>query len=150
MGDSDRGRGILTPTDREYLRGEVEYEHKQSKHKRERELRQRIHNAMLDLPLLAEEIEGRDIRKVDCSTVEWRQAHEALQRLAAAAGDPSASVAIEDRDRSGPMLAASHDRVDDLEDDVDELREHVERLLAIVEQLADGEPIPEHTRRGFE
>lgn len=46
--DADRPRGILTPTDRSFLRGEIEYEYKQQYSNRWADIRERITNGLLD------------------------------------------------------------------------------------------------------
>ncbi|MCL9812597.1 hypothetical protein [Natranaeroarchaeum aerophilus] len=50
--DLDRPRGILSKTDREYLVGNREYEHKQSELNRKQEIRKRIKNGLQDFELL--------------------------------------------------------------------------------------------------
>jgi hypothetical protein len=48
----DRPRGILSKTDREYLVGKREYEHKQSELNRKQEIRKRVKNGLKDFELL--------------------------------------------------------------------------------------------------
>lgn len=47
-----RPRGMLAPVDRLYLRGEKEYEHRQSAYKRRRDIRDRVYHGILDFALL--------------------------------------------------------------------------------------------------
>ncbi|GAA0234807.1 hypothetical protein ACFFQF_24575 [Haladaptatus pallidirubidus] len=57
---ADRDRGILTPSDREYLIGrKSDYTEHSKKQKRNR-IRRRLRNAILDFTILFEHLEGRD------------------------------------------------------------------------------------------
>ena len=57
---ADRGRGILTPSDREYLLGrKTDYTDHSKKQKRNR-IRRRVRNAILDFTILFEHLEDRD------------------------------------------------------------------------------------------
>ena len=57
---ADRGRGILTPSDREFLLGrKTDYTEHSKKQKRNR-IRRRIRNAILDFTILFEHLEDRD------------------------------------------------------------------------------------------
>lgn len=47
-GLDDRGRGILAPVDRAFLRGEKTYEHRQSAYDRREKIRQRIADGIID------------------------------------------------------------------------------------------------------
>jgi Fe-S oxidoreductase len=49
-----QSRGILTDTDREYLRGKKEYDSRQGEHQRRNEIRDRVRRALLDFSLLAD------------------------------------------------------------------------------------------------
>lgn len=53
MSDADR-RGILTSKDKEWLRDEIEYEHRQTEADRRREIRERVAAALQDFELLNE------------------------------------------------------------------------------------------------
>lgn len=57
---ADRGRGILTPSDREFLLGGKTDYQQQSVEQKRRRIRGRIENALLDFSLLFEDIETRD------------------------------------------------------------------------------------------
>jgi hypothetical protein len=57
---TERGRGILTPSDREYLLGrKTDYTDHSKKQKRNR-IRRRLRNAVLDFTILFEHLEERD------------------------------------------------------------------------------------------
>jgi hypothetical protein len=57
---ADRGRGILTPSDREFLLGrKTDYTEHSKKQKRNR-IRRRLRNALLDFTILFEHLEERD------------------------------------------------------------------------------------------
>ena len=60
-----RPRGIFTPKDREYLRGETEYEHYQSEINARRRIRERIYHAILDSRYLLRGVGENDIREDD-------------------------------------------------------------------------------------
>ncbi|MFA9517723.1 hypothetical protein ACERIT_10985 [Halopenitus sp. H-Gu1] len=58
--DSDRPRGILTPSDREFLLGrKTDYTDHSKKQKRNR-IRRRVRNAVIDFSILFEYLESRD------------------------------------------------------------------------------------------
>ena len=58
--DSDRPRGVLTPSDRDFLLGrKTDYTEHSKKQKRNR-IRRRVSNAMLDFSILFEYLEERD------------------------------------------------------------------------------------------
>jgi|GEM_PF-238858 len=72
---TDRGRGILTPSDREFLLGrKTDYTEHSKKQKRNR-IRRRIRNAILDFPILFEHLEGRDRETVFNPDDEYREAY---------------------------------------------------------------------------
>ena len=57
--DDGRDRGILSPADRNYLRNPDEYS-RQASHEREKKIKERIRNALLDISLLASpEVDGQ-------------------------------------------------------------------------------------------
>lgn len=57
---AERGRGVLTPSDREYLLGrKTDYTEHSKKQKRNR-IRRRLRNAILDFSILFEHLEDRD------------------------------------------------------------------------------------------
>lgn len=63
MPNPDRPRGILTPTDRRYLLGEDDRDGQDERNTRYR-IRERTQNSLLDLQLIADEMEPRDMERV--------------------------------------------------------------------------------------
>ncbi|XVH33641.1 hypothetical protein ACNS7O_17135 (plasmid) [Haloferacaceae archaeon DSL9] len=62
--DADRPRGILTPSDRDFLLGrKTDYTDHSKKQKRNR-IRRRVRNALLDFTILFEHLEDRDRKTV--------------------------------------------------------------------------------------
>lgn len=59
-GDTERGRGILSPADRDFLRSEPEDYSRQARHAREQAIRERVRNALLDVPILVDHL-GDDL-----------------------------------------------------------------------------------------
>jgi hypothetical protein len=57
---SDRPRGILSPADRAFLRGEACLESEQSVYDARYRIRQRVRNAILDCSILFEHLEAKD------------------------------------------------------------------------------------------
>lgn len=62
--DDSRPRGILTPRDRELLRGEIEYEHRQQYSNRYKDIRGRIANSLLDFSLIRYALRDRDRKRI--------------------------------------------------------------------------------------
>lgn len=62
--DPDRPRGILSTADREYLLGDAEMSHEQSKRNAEARIRERVTNAVLDYALLVHGLEKKDRRQI--------------------------------------------------------------------------------------
>jgi len=62
--DLERGRGILSKADREYLLGEAEMEHEQSKRNAEARIRNRVTNSILDFNLLVHELKKKDRQQI--------------------------------------------------------------------------------------
>jgi hypothetical protein len=60
MSDDDRGRGVLSPADRAYLRGESTLGSVQSERNTRARIRDRIHDALFDFELLVERLDERD------------------------------------------------------------------------------------------
>lgn len=60
----ERDRGVLTPDDRRYLRGEKEYANVQSERDVRYRIRKRIHNAILDFSILFHHLQERDRQQV--------------------------------------------------------------------------------------
>jgi len=65
-----RDRGILTPTDRDFLRGEKEYENPETASHRRSDIRQRVLDSIADFKLLVEELEERDRERIFDATDE--------------------------------------------------------------------------------
>ncbi|WP_121822888.1 hypothetical protein [Halostella salina] len=62
--DDSRDRGVLTPADRAFLRGEATLRSEQSAYDARYRIRRRLRNAVLDLALLFERMESRDRERV--------------------------------------------------------------------------------------
>ena len=60
----DRKRGILTPSDRKYLRGCVEYADENAAYNTRKRIRQRVFDSLLDFSLLFEQMEESDVQHV--------------------------------------------------------------------------------------
>lgn len=60
----DRPRGILTPSDRDLLRGEIEYENRRQYSNRYKDIRQRIANGLLDFNILRYTLRDRDRKRI--------------------------------------------------------------------------------------
>ncbi|WP_254769272.1 hypothetical protein [Salinilacihabitans rarus] len=60
----DRDRGVLSPADREFLLGERELGHEQSRRNAEARVRRRVENAILDFDLLLHTLPEKDRRQV--------------------------------------------------------------------------------------
>ncbi|MFC6614062.1 hypothetical protein ACFQAS_03660 [Halopenitus salinus] len=73
--DSDRARGILTPSDRDFLLGrKTDYTEHSKKQKRNR-IRRRVRNAMIDFSILFECLESRDRETIFDPDDEDREAY---------------------------------------------------------------------------
>ncbi len=73
--DDDRPRGILTPSDREFLLGQkTDYTEHSKKQKRNR-IRRRLRNAILDFSIIFEHLEERDREMVFDPDDEAREAY---------------------------------------------------------------------------
>lgn len=61
MPDSgERGRGVLSPADREFLRGDRELSSVQAERNARARIRERVYDALLDFEVLVEHLEARD------------------------------------------------------------------------------------------
>lgn len=60
----ERGRGILTPDDREFLKGEKKYQNEQSERDARYRIRSRIKDAILDFSILLHHLDSRDREQV--------------------------------------------------------------------------------------
>lgn len=59
-----RERGMLAPIDRQYLRGEKEYSHRQSAYARREETRERVYNGLLDFELLFHHMDDKELERI--------------------------------------------------------------------------------------
>ena len=64
MTDENRKRGMLSHTDRQFLIGEKEYDHRQSSFDRRRTIRERVVNGILDFKVLLHELSENDREKI--------------------------------------------------------------------------------------
>lgn len=62
--DRDRGRGILTKADREYLQSDPETYSRQAQHAREAAIRERLKNAIKDWPIILDHHDKFDVSSV--------------------------------------------------------------------------------------
>lgn len=62
--EPDRPRGMLSPADREFLLGETEMDHDQSRRNAEARIRERVTNALLDFNLLIHNLREKDRRQI--------------------------------------------------------------------------------------
>lgn len=62
--DADRERGVLTPADRRYLRGETVYDSVQSARDTRYRIRERLRNAILDFNLVTAYMGSDDLERV--------------------------------------------------------------------------------------
>lgn len=62
--NEDRDRGFLAPIDRAFLRGEKDYEHRQSTYDRRQTIRDRTRNALLDFAVLYEHLSDDQREKI--------------------------------------------------------------------------------------
>ncbi|MDL0126300.1 hypothetical protein PNQ92_12910 [Halobacterium salinarum] len=62
--DDDRDRGILTPDDRKFLKGEKEYQSEQSERDARYRIRSRIKDAILDFSILLHHLDRHDREQV--------------------------------------------------------------------------------------
>jgi hypothetical protein len=60
----DRDRGFLTKKDRQFLRGELEYEREESAIHKRADIRERTRNALLDFTLLFQELDPKDREQI--------------------------------------------------------------------------------------
>jgi hypothetical protein len=136
MSDSgERGRGVLSPADRAYLRGETDLASVQSERNTRARIRERLSDALLDFEVLVEQMEERDRDMVFGERLA-EEGTEGFDALASAVAFLSDGVGRTDLDfetvlREGINLAeASEDRAATVELDVtfhalaaDQLRE---------------------------
>lgn len=83
IGDEGRPRGILGTPDRQFIRGEKEYEHRQTRYDRRQTIKERVQNSVLDLLLLADEADDDILRE---AMSEYEQNEDLEKGLAGAIG----------------------------------------------------------------
>jgi len=79
--ETDRDRGVLTTADREYLLGERELSHDQSKRNAEARIRRRIENGILDFDLLTHYLDEADRRQVFAGAADDQALIDALTAM---------------------------------------------------------------------
>ena len=84
MTGDNRDRGILSPADRAYLRGETELASEQSERNTRARIRNRIHDGILDCELLVEHLPERDRELVFAERFEGMDGTEAFDALVSA------------------------------------------------------------------
>jgi len=84
MSDDDRGRGILSPADRAFLRGETELSSMQSERNARARIRDRIYDAVFDFELLVECLSDHDRELVFGKRFEAVDGTEAFDALVSA------------------------------------------------------------------
>lgn len=62
--DQERGRGILTQADRDFLRGKKEYANEQSERDARYRIRQRVKNAVMDFSILLRYMQEKDRKQI--------------------------------------------------------------------------------------
>jgi hypothetical protein len=147
MDDSDeRPRGILSPADRRFLRGEADLRSEQSVYDTRYRIRQRVRDALLDFPLLFAHLDDRDREQVFDGDERLADAVvDAVAVLYLAAGDCDSSteglftegIRRAERERTGgqPTVTLDVETTD---------RERLERIVETVEsgrphELSDAE-----------
>lgn len=83
--DSDnRSRGVLTPTDRKFLRGKKEYDNPETTAHRKRDIRDRVRNSILDFKILLNHLDKEERDKIFSDV--WGSDVELLEGLEAMIG----------------------------------------------------------------
>jgi len=85
--DDNRPRGILTPTDREFLQGEKEYANEETASHRRGDIRDRVINSLKDFRLLVEDLDEGErraiLKKVQAVIQDETESYEALEYMTA-------------------------------------------------------------------
>ncbi len=84
MISNERDRGILSPADRAFLRGETEYESIQSERNARARIRERIYQALLDFELLMERLETHDRELIFEKRLQEMEGADALDAVVSA------------------------------------------------------------------
>ncbi|GAB3039937.1 hypothetical protein [Natronobiforma cellulositropha] len=155
--DPDRARGILTPSDREFLLGrKTDYTDHSRKQKRNR-IRRRVRNAILDWSIVATHLETRDRQTVFDLEADERESYtngmaDALAFFYLGADDsqiPFTELLTRGVSRAEQNLAGSAHRVVTVDFGVERVSE-VDGD-AVIDTLEDGrlEELTEEELRGF-
>jgi hypothetical protein len=83
-GSSERGRGVLSVADREYLRGERELSSVQAERNARARIRERVYDALLDFEVLVEWLSERDLELVFEKRTAEAEGTEAFDALVSA------------------------------------------------------------------
>lgn len=109
----DRPRGILSPTDREYLCGLKEYEHAQSEANRRQDIRKRVQNGLEDFVLLWLLLDRNEMELI-FDSLDEETIHNSFSSMFAFAyrGLDSDKNWLEEIIESGVLLGANYDTSD--------------------------------------
>lgn len=77
----ERPRGILTPTDREYLCGQTKYEHAQTEANRKQKIRQRVTHSFQDYLLLSWLLDSEERNKIFQEEMDEELLHDSLKAM---------------------------------------------------------------------
>ncbi|WP_114575550.1 hypothetical protein [Saliphagus sp. LR7] len=144
MSTNDRSRGILTPSDRAYLRGEHEPGSVQSERNTRGRIRERVFESLRDFELLIEHLPERDRELVFEKRLEELDGPEAFDALVAAMaflyrGAEDSDADVEEVLREGIALAeADRDRAVSVEF---ERTFHALSGEGLLRRLEDGETL---------
>ncbi|MFC4988754.1 hypothetical protein [Saliphagus infecundisoli] len=144
MSTNDRSRGILTPSDRAYLRGEYEPGSVQSERNTRERIRERVFESLRDFELLIEHLPERDRGLVFEKRLEELDGPEAFDALVAAMaflyrGIEDSDADVEEVLREGVALAeADRDRAVSVEF---ERTFHALSGEELLRRLEDGETL---------
>lgn len=139
----DSDKGFLTPTDREFLRGEKEYDSKQGRYARRQAIRERIQNSLRDFVLLFEYLDSDEIVRIfgpdNYPVGEWggvandpeRTTPEEDERRERTPNTPPESLEGEFEDQ--PSFFATDDDTDQIE-----LKAPEDRPIGIYEGMVDS------------
>lgn len=147
--EPDRERGVLSPADREYLLGERELGHEQSKRNAEARIRRRIHAAALDFDLLLHTLPEKDRKQVfertatDEAFLDGLRAMLAFVYLGTTRHGVDFEELLEPAVRSSEEYLAATDHGETVSVEVTfDVETTVESSLeGIDERLEDGEPV---------
>lgn len=141
---SERQRGILTPADRSYLRGDAEFGSVQAERNARARIRNRLYHALLDCESILEHLESRDLDLVFEKRLGERGGADAFEALVSAVallyrGIARTELRFETVLREGINLGeAEHDRAATVDLDLTFHALDADRLL---EKLEREEPL---------